>query len=107
MTFYPEFMDGKMTEMWHADKWVKDADEDVLTPIFRLDNIVYYVNELVRLSYQSFFIPKRWVKHGKNMQAVGYHVDNDGVCIRHQDNALRLTFVSGIIFYSKASKNRG
>lgn len=74
MTFYPQNLEGKMTETWHADKWVMDADDSVLTPMIRQRGVSFYVDELAACADGSFFIPKQWVWNNEKMQAIGYRV---------------------------------
>lgn len=74
MTFYPQNLEGKMTETWHADKWVMDADDSVLTPMIRQRGVSFYVDKLAACADGSFFIPKQWVWNNEKMQAIGYRV---------------------------------
>lgn len=80
MVFYPEDGEGKLQEVWHGEKMLRDVPDDVLTPTLRFNGTIYWVDELVKRSKNRWFIPKRWITHRGRPHAVGYHVIESEVC---------------------------
>ncbi|KAJ7697137.1 hypothetical protein B0H17DRAFT_1130453 [Mycena rosella] len=72
---YPEIPeDGIIREIWHAKKWRKDMDLDILSPMYDAGVSHYYVNEVARLRDGSFVVPIRWVKFRGKVYADAYSV---------------------------------
>ncbi|KAJ7698601.1 hypothetical protein B0H17DRAFT_1158298 [Mycena rosella] len=72
---YPEIPeDGIIREIWHAKKWRKDMDLDILSPMYDAGVSHYYVNEVAHLRDGSFVVPIRWVKFRGKVYADAYSV---------------------------------
>lgn len=69
MTFYPEDGGGASSQLWHGSKWVKEAPDDLLTPMASVlterGELHFYVNELVQLANKDLFIPTRFLTRAK------------------------------------------
>ena len=76
MTLYPEDGGSKLGEVWHGDKMLRDIPDHLLSPTIRHNGNIYYVNELVKCSDGSWFLPKRWMTRSgsKGMFASGFNV---------------------------------
>ncbi|KAJ7698807.1 hypothetical protein B0H14DRAFT_2649370 [Mycena olivaceomarginata] len=55
-------LDGVIREVWHAQKWRKDMDLDILSPMYDSGASHYDVNKVSRLCDGNFVIPIRWIK---------------------------------------------
>ncbi|TFY52145.1 hypothetical protein EVG20_g10686, partial [Dentipellis fragilis] len=83
MRFYPEIPDGPITEVWHAEKWRKDMDLSMLTPMYVEPGGIpeqrqhYYVGELALLKSGDLVIPIRWVMYKGKLYADACPVKHD------------------------------
>ncbi|KAJ7221179.1 hypothetical protein C8J57DRAFT_1594096 [Mycena rebaudengoi] len=72
---YPEIPeDGIICEIWHAQKWRKDMDLEILSPMFAAGVSHYYVNEVARVRDGNLVIPIRWVKFRDKIYADTFSV---------------------------------
>ncbi|EIW74429.1 hypothetical protein CONPUDRAFT_160132 [Coniophora puteana RWD-64-598 SS2] len=94
MVFYPEYANEKMSQVWHGEKMLRDVPDHLLTPMVRVGSgRIFYVNELVSLTNNGWFIPTRWfMQKGKSgsesrMYAMGHDVvkAQDGTLIQMDD----------------------
>ncbi|TFK31456.1 hypothetical protein BDQ12DRAFT_701562 [Crucibulum laeve] len=74
---YPE-VTSVIKEVWQADKWLKELDNNQLSPMWANwkddPHRHFYVNELAQLKDGSFVIPIRWVIYQKQEHAEVYRV---------------------------------
>lgn len=60
MQFYPEDGGRGSSQVWHGKKWLRDAPDELLTPMTVFNRQAYYIHELARLDDGSLFIPCRF-----------------------------------------------
>ncbi|KAJ7477986.1 hypothetical protein B0H11DRAFT_2424571 [Mycena galericulata] len=82
--------DGVIREIWHAQKWRKNMDLDLLSPMYDARHLHahFFVNELARLKSGQLVIPIRWLKFRDRVCADAFAVEIDSsgvatVCDEH------------------------
>lgn len=54
---------GRITEVWHAQKWRHDLDRHVLSPMYDAGHDThYFIDELAMLSDKRMVVPVRWLE---------------------------------------------
>ncbi|KAI0309778.1 hypothetical protein OF83DRAFT_1179230 [Amylostereum chailletii] len=77
LKFYPEVPDGPVSEIWHAEKWRKDMDLSMLTPMYARGYRHFYVGELASLYTGELVMPIRWVLAKGTLHADAFRVAID------------------------------
>jgi hypothetical protein len=75
MQLYPVISRDGISEIWHGEKLTKEVPDRFMPPMIKLNNLHWYVGELVRLRNGRHFIPLRWIQHDHEMNAQGHMVD--------------------------------
>jgi hypothetical protein len=48
---------GVISEIYHAQKWRKDVNPHILSPMYNASNCHYYIDEVAHLKNGNFIIP--------------------------------------------------
>lgn len=83
-------LNKNVKETWQSEKWLLDAPDEVLTPMFRRerDQKVFYVNELVSCDDHRWFIPERFFLFEGDMWASGKDAVLTSVSMKFEDEML-------------------
>ncbi|KAL6300162.1 hypothetical protein BKA93DRAFT_692189, partial [Sparassis latifolia] len=60
MEDYPIDGKGEMSQVFHAEKMLLGMPAELVAPTVRVDSEIYFVNELLQLSSNDYFIPERY-----------------------------------------------
>ncbi|THU81724.1 hypothetical protein K435DRAFT_808835 [Dendrothele bispora CBS 962.96] len=97
---YPEIPeDGIVREVWHAEKWRKDMDLDILSPMYDAQNgCHFYVFEIARLKDGQLVIPIRWIiaEHQVFADAFKVHLDSEMAIISHHGREWRTLMIPNL-----------
>ncbi|KAL0569380.1 hypothetical protein V5O48_012589 [Marasmius crinis-equi] len=60
--FYPEDSSPSLSEAWQSERWLHELDPQLTTPMIRLFNQDFYLQEPARLRDGRLVVPTRWLK---------------------------------------------
>ncbi|KAJ7048322.1 hypothetical protein C8F01DRAFT_1005416 [Mycena amicta] len=67
--FLPEDSGNRLSEAWQADRWRRELDPDLATPMIRLGGQDFYVHEPAILRNGDVCMPIRWFERSGNIYA--------------------------------------
>ncbi|KDQ20801.1 hypothetical protein BOTBODRAFT_87505, partial [Botryobasidium botryosum FD-172 SS1] len=77
LCFYPEDAGDKLSETWQAERWKDELDSDLTTPMIRVQNQDFFLNECTLLKDTTVCMPFRWFTRGDQMFARAWKVVSD------------------------------
>ncbi|KAI0755371.1 hypothetical protein C8Q80DRAFT_1266837 [Daedaleopsis nitida] len=90
MHIYPEFTGTRVAEVWQGRKWLVEAPDEVLTPMIRMGNKDYFVNELAACLDGSWFIPTRFFEWEGKMWSKGHvAVESEAGLVVHEQPSIK------------------
>jgi hypothetical protein len=97
MQDYPEDGGGGMSQVFHGEKMLLDLPAETASPCVRVNNQIFFVNELLQRSSGAYFIPERFFYRkredsrsegiaadpffAKELYALGHDVEESSVSI--------------------------
>ncbi|KDQ25284.1 hypothetical protein PLEOSDRAFT_1027446, partial [Pleurotus ostreatus PC15] len=72
--FYPEDSHPRLEECWQADRWLKEIDPTLTTPMIRKNSHDFYILEPTKMMSGDIIIPERWFTRVLNGQEQFYAV---------------------------------
>jgi len=89
---YPEVPDGPISEIWHAEKWQKELDPRLLSPMYADGDRHFYVLEFARLKNGNFVVPVRWLTQKGRVKADAFEVKSlsDGTSSINTNETVRI-----------------
>ncbi|KAG6808221.1 hypothetical protein H0H92_004980 [Tricholoma furcatifolium] len=70
--FYPEDAGRILSEAWQASRWRTEVDPSLLTPMFRIHNQDFYVDEISLLQGHRACMPCRWFTRDGEMMGLAW-----------------------------------
>lgn len=74
MHFYPEETGGRVSEVWHAERW-KEYNPEELTPMFVHGTKQFYLNEVAALDDGQIVMPQAYIIRNKELTADCWRVN--------------------------------
>lgn len=65
LVFLPEDSGKKLSEAWQAERWLKELDGDLTTPMIRSQKQDFYIWEPAMLRGRTVCMPVRWFRRGR------------------------------------------
>lgn len=80
-----------MSEVFHAEKMVKDLPLEFRPPVVRVERELYFINELLQLRNKDYFIPTCYIRDGGTNQlyALGWQVTKTEVSLENEKTEQR------------------
>jgi hypothetical protein len=88
MSDYPKDGGKGIADHFSADKMLFEVPDDIASPAVRVNDDIYFVNELLQLSNSTYFIPQRFFyakpqsngdASDEDLSALGYRVEKTDV----------------------------
>lgn len=77
LRFFPEDAHGIVKEAYHGQRWLKEIDEDLATPMIRQYDQDFYVLEPAALKTGNFCIPTRFfTRLGQGLFAQAWRLES-------------------------------
>ncbi|KAI0375816.1 hypothetical protein BV20DRAFT_18264 [Pilatotrama ljubarskyi] len=89
LRFLPEDANGTLSEAWQGDRWLKELDPDLATPMVRKESQDFYIYEPAQLDSHDVCMPTRWFTRGSQTYAKVWRMERtpDGQAWVVLDNA--------------------
>ena len=60
MTDYPHDCGNRLSQVHNGSKMLSELPPEIAPPAVRVNNVLYFANELVQLTNDTYFIPERF-----------------------------------------------
>ncbi|KAJ7310144.1 hypothetical protein DFH08DRAFT_718875 [Mycena albidolilacea] len=106
--FYPEIT-TTISESWQAEKYVKEIEEDDLSPMWAnwdgASHRHFYIKELSQCKDGKYFVPLKWIVYRKQVHCDAYLVTKEMVCHIHLRLSQELNFAFSLGFSQLRNMN--